>query len=157
YSQLKTFIARFKAEENVAAIQADLVPHGMGAPVVRAMALQSQFLDDPTFPTFGEGPIRRVILLAGAHRATPLANLLWQCAKAQTTVGVLGTPADQGAIEDLAYGSASITAINAQSTPFPVHTIVGGADADDMQANAWLATLFESLCDRQLFTLFSHV
>jgi pimeloyl-ACP methyl ester carboxylesterase len=76
YDQLKVYLNCFKQDNNVAAVQADVVSHSMGGPVVRTMALPPTYLNDPLFPTFGAGPIRKLITIAGVHQGTPLADYL---------------------------------------------------------------------------------
>jgi hypothetical protein len=49
----------------------------MGGDVSRTMVLLSpNFLSNPTFPTFGAGPINKLITIATPHLGTPVAALL---------------------------------------------------------------------------------
>ena len=45
----------------------------MGGDVSRTMLLQSNFLTNSTFPTFGAGPINKLITIATPHLGTPVA------------------------------------------------------------------------------------
>lgn len=129
YTQLIAALKAYRQSNNVAAIQADVVTHSMGGPVVRTMALESSFLKDPTFPTFGHGPIHKLITIAGVHLGTPFAPFLLS-SSCYTSLfnNSFNKPTGNGAVADLAPTSVAITSINAQHTPFPGSTIVGLAD-----------------------------
>jgi hypothetical protein len=125
YNDLKVAFDIYKQNYKVAAIQADVVAHSMGGPVVRTMALQPNFLNDRDFPTFGKGPVRRLITIDGVHLGTKMANYLLstECA-ANLFTNDFKMPTGNGAVSDLADKSDAIQRINDQQTPFQVHTIV---------------------------------
>ena len=114
YLELKASFSRYKKSNNVAAVQADVVAHSMGGPVVRTMALRSDYLDDRSFCTFGKGPIRRLITIDAVHLGTRIGNYLLshQCV-ANFLTNDLGLPTGNGAVEDLADGSMAFKTINA--------------------------------------------
>jgi triacylglycerol esterase/lipase EstA (alpha/beta hydrolase family) len=72
-AQINNFIANYRTSANVAAVKADIVAHSMGGDVSRTMYLLSTFLSNPTFPTFGAGPINKLITVATPHLGTPVA------------------------------------------------------------------------------------
>ena len=57
----------------MASVKADIVAHSMGGDVSRTMFLLPTFLSNPTFPTFGAGPINKLITIATPHLGTPVA------------------------------------------------------------------------------------
>ena len=72
-AQINNFIAGYRTSANVASVKADIVAHSMGGDVSRTMFLQSNFLTNSTFPTFGAGPINKLITIATPHLGTPVA------------------------------------------------------------------------------------
>jgi hypothetical protein len=72
-AQINNFIANYRTSANVASVKADIVAHSMGGDVSRTMVLLSNFLSNPTFPTFGAGPINKLITIATPHLGTPVA------------------------------------------------------------------------------------
>ena len=72
-AQINNFIANYRTSANVASVKADIVAHSMGGDVSRTMFLLSNFLSNPTFPTFGAGPINKLITIATPHLGTPVA------------------------------------------------------------------------------------
>ena len=74
--QINNFIANYRTSANLAAVKADVVAHSMGGDVSRTMLLLPNFLSNPTFPTFGAGPINKLITIATPHLGTPVAALL---------------------------------------------------------------------------------
>jgi pimeloyl-ACP methyl ester carboxylesterase len=137
YGQLVSALAAFRQTNSVAAVQADVVTHSMGGPVVRTMALQPNFLTDPSFPTFGSGPIHKLITIAGVHLGTPFAPFILS-SSCYTSLfnNHFGRPTGNGAVSDLDPNSTAISNINKQHTPFPAHTIVGLADTAQKLANS---------------------
>jgi hypothetical protein len=125
YLTLQDKILRYKDTSNVAAVQAELVAHSMGGLVTRTMALDTKFLNDSTYPTFGKGPVRRLITIGSPHQGTRLANYLpgTRCIRGYfEDLGMLIA----GGIQDLAVGSTALQRLNGGTqTAFPVHTIVG--------------------------------
>jgi pimeloyl-ACP methyl ester carboxylesterase len=154
FLQLVADVAQYRQANNVSALQADVVTHSMGAPVVRSMTLQPSFLHYGAFPTLGHGPIHKLITIAGLHTGTPLANYLLNSACLTTVFSFgLGKPTGNGAVSDLQVGSAAIKAIDAKRTPFPTSTIVGLASAEEILANDVLfGTLVNSLCSNPIPT-----
>jgi len=130
YVQLQQQLVKYKRFSGVAAIQADVVAHSMGGPAVRTMAIQPYFLGDYCNPTFGKGPIYRLITIAGVHVGSGLANYLLD--EPNRCLADLfkshGHAPDHGGVRDLAVGSEALQKINSNQTPFPVHTIVGQTD-----------------------------
>ncbi len=76
YLSLQDKILRCKNTASVAAVQAEVVANSMGGLVTRTMALDPKFLNDPAYPTFGKGPVRRFITIGSPHQGTRLANYL---------------------------------------------------------------------------------
>ena len=72
-AQINNFIANYRTSANVASVKADIVAHSMGGDVARTMVLLSNFLSNATFPTFGAGPINKLITIATPHLGTPVA------------------------------------------------------------------------------------
>jgi len=72
-AQINNFIAGYRTSANVAAVKADIVAHSMGGDVSRTMFLLPTFLSNSTFPTFGAGPINKLITVATPHLGTPVA------------------------------------------------------------------------------------
>jgi hypothetical protein len=66
-------ITDYRTSANVASVKADIVAHSMGGDVSRTMFLLPTFLSNPTFPTFGAGPINKLITIATPHLGTPVA------------------------------------------------------------------------------------
>jgi len=71
-------IREFKKGKNpmnaqVGAVQADIVTHSLGGVIARTLPLQSSFL---AAPTYGQGPIHKLITLATPHLGSPLAAKL---------------------------------------------------------------------------------
>jgi pimeloyl-ACP methyl ester carboxylesterase len=72
-AQINNFIANYRTSANVASVKADIVAHSMGGDVSRTMFLLPNFLSNSTFPTFGAGPINKLITIATPHLGTPVA------------------------------------------------------------------------------------
>ncbi len=72
-AQINNFIANYRTSANLAAVKADIVAHSMGGDVSRTMFLLPNFLSNSTFPTFGAGPINKLITVATPHLGTPVA------------------------------------------------------------------------------------
>jgi T5SS/PEP-CTERM-associated repeat protein len=135
YDQLKLYLDFFKQDHNVAAVQADVVTHSMGGPLVRTLAMRPDYLHDISFPTFGTGPIRKLIAIAGVHHGTPLADYTVRtpCFGVLLYSWPINKNPFNGAVRDLRTVSDSIAAINATRTPFPAHTIVGITNEDEVR------------------------
>lgn len=130
YAEIKREIEDFKKTAKVAMIQADVVAHSMGGVVTRTMALDVQFMNDLTYPTFGKGLVRRLVTIGTPHKGTPMANLAFETPCVGRFFDDNGQPTGNGAIRDLTVGSNAIQQLNnpATPTPFPVHMIVGLAN-----------------------------
>src|SRR5258708_5472843 len=123
----------FKAGTNpggipVAAVQADVVPHSMGGDLAGTLPLLPHYLSNPTF---GQGPIHKVITIYTPHLGSPLATNLLLPATACTR-GFLASAGNyafssvqlngqnvNGAIEDLGPSSTALNAINNPPQPQP--------------------------------------
>jgi hypothetical protein len=159
YDQLKACIIQYKTLNKVAAIQADVVTHSMGGPVIRTITLQQNYLNDSLFPTFGKGPIRRLITIDSVHLGTRFANLLLnnQCV-ADIFTNDFGQPTGNGAVSDLAEGSLAIQRINGRQTPFGVHTVVGLASGFQKNVNGLgIQWRVDRRCRGNVFTGFDDV
>ena len=148
-AQINNFIANYRTSANVAAVKADIVAHSMGGDVSRTMFLLPNFLSNPTFPTFGAGPINKLITIATPHLGTPVAaDLLASnnaCVRnvlasdqdyALASITFSGQTAD-GAVGDLegnGFGSSLSPALaNLKSTqPFKTAYIAGIATSTNL-------------------------
>ena len=130
-------------DEDIAATQVDLAGHSMGG------ILSRNHISLPTYErpnNFGEGDVHKLLTLNTPHTGSPLANFLVALRDTSgpvqrlllvSTLRALGMPIDEGAIDDLAKGSAAINAI--EQTPVPAHALVGVGGSDltgDALANA---------------------
>ena len=78
-TEIRRFISDFKRSNNAAAVQADVVAHGMGGDIVRTIASEPGFAGDETY---GNGPIDKFITIGTPHLGTPLATQLLDPANA---------------------------------------------------------------------------
>lgn len=117
---------------NDAATQVDIAGHSMGGILSRNhTSLPNYERND----NFNAGDLHTLMTLNTPHTGSPLGNLI-QGIRAIPVVGgifesgmaAINHPVDQGAIEDLAKGSAAIGAI--QHTPVPGHALVGTGGSD---------------------------
>jgi pimeloyl-ACP methyl ester carboxylesterase len=148
-AQINNFIAGYRTSANVAAVKADVVAHSMGGDVSRTMFLLSNFLTNSTFPTFGAGPINKLITIATPHLGTPVAADLLasnnSCVRnvlasdqnyALASITFSGQTAD-GAVGDLegnGFGSSLSPALAAfkQTQPFKTAYIAGIATSTNL-------------------------
>ena len=72
-TQVAQFVGEFRAAENAAASQADVVVHGMGGVIARAAI---QIPDYAAPESYGQGSIDKLITLGTPHLGTPLATAL---------------------------------------------------------------------------------
>jgi Putative serine esterase (DUF676) len=165
-AQINNFIANYRTSANVASVKADIVAHSMGGDVSRTMVLQANFLSNPTFPTFGAGPINKLITIATPHLGTPVAALLLASNNACVR-NVLAGDQDfaissitfsgqtvNGAVGDLqgnGFGSSLSPALsNLKSTqPFKTAYIAGIATSTNLNGLSCIfctATLVRALC-----------
>lgn len=144
YQDLMETVQRFKTVKKVAAIQANVVAHGMGATVVRVLALGQNYLNDPASFSFGKGAVNKLITIAGIYQPAEMANYLstQSCIQDVLSNSILSTPVWQqpsslgvGTLRDLARESNAMCIINNPSnvTPFPVHAITGTASLSATQ------------------------
>ncbi len=166
-AQINNFIANYRTSANVAAVKADIVAHSMGGDVSRTMLLPPNlFLNNPTFPTFGAGPINKLITIATPHLGTPVAALL--LASNNTCVrNVLNSDGDyalssitfsgqtvDGAVGDLegnGFGSSLSMALSnfKTSQPFKTAYIAGIATSTNLNGLSCIlctAQLMRTLC-----------
>ena len=165
-AQIDNFIANYRTSANVAAVKADIVAHSMGGDVARTMVLLSNFLSDSTFPTYGAGPINKLITIATPHLGTPVAaDLLASnnaCVRnvlasdqdyALASVAISGQTVN-GAVADLegnGFGSSLSPALsNLRATqPFKTAYIAGIATSTNLNGLSCIlctAQLVRTLC-----------
>jgi triacylglycerol esterase/lipase EstA (alpha/beta hydrolase family) len=90
-ANVEAWIESFKSGQNpagltVASIQADIVAHSMGGIITRYFAAFLFFLNDVSFPTFGQGPVHKLITIDIPHFGTPLATQLDLCCDTSTVM-----------------------------------------------------------------------
>lgn len=165
-AQINNFIANYRTSANVASVKADIVAHSMGGDVSRTMFLLPTFLSNPTFPTFGAGPINKLITIATPHLGTPVAALLLAsnnaCVRnvlagdqdfALASITFSGQTAD-GAVADLqgnGFGSSLSPALAnlKQTQPFKTAYIAGIATSVNLNGLNCIfcnAQLVRTLC-----------
>lgn len=165
-AQINNSIANYRTSANVAAVKADIVAHSMGGDVSRTMFLLPNFLTNATFPTYGAGPINKLITIATPHLGTPVAaDLLASnnaCVRnvlasdqdyALSSVTISGQTVD-GAVADLegnGYGSSLSPALsNLKATqPFKTAYIAGIATSANLNGLSCIfctAQLMRTLC-----------
>jgi len=116
--------------EQIAVTQADLAGHSMGGILSRNHIGRASYENDANFD---QGDVDKLITLNTPHTGSPLANVLIgvRAILPQFLLDKLrdfGKAIDEGAIDDLAKGSAAINAI--QQTPVPSHALVGIGGSD---------------------------
>ena len=112
----------------VAVTRVDYVAHSMGG-ILGRLHTQLDYYSNPL--NFGRGNIQKLFTLDTPHAGTPAALLALVLSTRQGFVDfcrVIGKPIDEGAVEDLASGSAAIAGIKA--TPLPAHALVGTGGSD---------------------------
>jgi pimeloyl-ACP methyl ester carboxylesterase len=72
-TEIAQFVNEFRATNNVAAAQADVVVHGMGGTLTRALV---QLANYETPESFGQGNVNKLITIGTPHLGTPLATAL---------------------------------------------------------------------------------
>ncbi len=72
-NEIAQFVNEFRATQNVAATQADVVVHGMGGTLARAL-VQLENYDAPE--SFGQGSVNKLITIGTPHLGTPFATAL---------------------------------------------------------------------------------
>lgn len=160
-AQINNFIANYRTSANVASVKADIVAHSMGGDVSRTMVLLSNFLTNTTFPTYGAGPINKLITIATPHLGTPVAGDLLAsnnaCVRnilnsdgdyALSSITFSGQTTD-GAVYDLegsGTGSSLSTALSnfKQTQPFKTAYIAGIATSANLEGLSCV------LCDAEV-------
>jgi len=136
--EIRMAIREFRRAEDVAAVQANLVGHSMGALIARQISTRPDFTNDPLLPTFGAGSIHRLISVDAPHLGSNLANVLLSDRCLAITFGRLLLPVGNGAVSDLrgypGAPSRTIRRLVANPSSFPVHSIVGLASAGETAA-----------------------
>jgi pimeloyl-ACP methyl ester carboxylesterase len=137
--QINLYIADFKDENNVAAVQADIVAHSMGGDITRTLPrFQSAYFTDNTF---GAGAVHKLISIDTPHLGTPLAiDLL-------STGGSVG---DNSCVRHLFATKGMLPASSVSLTGFGA-TTVGGA-AGDLQGDGFGGQLSAALSAIKLGT-----
>lgn len=155
-SQIRNFLAQFRKQQGVAAMQAQVVAHSMGGMVTRTLGLCGGALQCPAgqknVPFVYGKEVSRMITIGTPHQGSNLATYLSMdkfqpvCFKETKRVAGVDVPVDvtlalaffnqglpinKGAIDDLAVNSPAITKLNAQQTPFPLNFMVGIAATTD--------------------------
>lgn len=116
--------------QGIAVTQADLAGHSMGGILSRNHVGRASYENDANFD---QGDVDKLVTLNTPHTGSPLANVLIgvRAILPQFLLDKLrdfGKAIDEGAIDDLAKGSAAIDAI--QQTPVPSHALVGIGGSD---------------------------
>lgn len=146
--QVQNFVANFSHDQNVAAVQADVVAHSMGGDISRTMVLQHGFL---SATDYGYGPIHKLITIGTPHLGTPLATQLLadqnSCVRdLMATLGqvaldnilIVGAGTVNGAVGDLAGDgtrdgslSPALSSLLARQ-PFPTAYVSGQMGAGNL-------------------------
>jgi pimeloyl-ACP methyl ester carboxylesterase len=138
--QLSDVVSMYKASEQVAAVQADVVAHSMGGLVVRMLPLLGQaFFRDNNFQL---GDVHKLINIGTPHFGSPLARFLRRSQCVSDFLTNNGRPTNQGAIEDLVPNSQALNQINAISSPLELHQIVGLAGEQNKRDSENSTVLF---------------
>ncbi|MGD0571124.1 MAG: hypothetical protein ABSA78_22220 [Candidatus Sulfotelmatobacter sp.] len=72
-SQIQQYITTYANDLDVAAVQADVVAHSMGALITRTMAVPNEPWNYFTNATYGQGPVEKLITIGAPHLGSPLA------------------------------------------------------------------------------------
>lgn len=121
-------------QQEIAATQVDLIGHSMGGLLGRIWAASGGSSRDNNY---NSGDIRKLFTLDTPHTGSPLANLLIAI-RENFLFGSVATdlfrrfdkPIDEGAIDDLAKGSAAIG--NIPAAQVPAHAFVGTGGSDSL-------------------------
>ena len=144
FGQLTVVRDMFEHQHSAAVSQVDIVAHSMGGLIARAM------LQDPRFynsSNYGSGAIHKLITMDTPHNgsefATRLASAPILC---KYLFSALDHPID-GAVDDLAPGSAFLTGLNQSTTGvgLKAHAIVGTANATQTDTAAAAITTITNI------------
>jgi pimeloyl-ACP methyl ester carboxylesterase len=135
FSENRIFVQQFIEEAlekfrstGGAATRVDYVAHSMGG-ILGRLHTQLPYYRNPL--NFGRGNIHKLLTLDTPHTGTPAALLALLLSTRLGFVDfcrLIGMPIDEGAVEDLATGSAAIAGI--APTPLPAHALVGTGGSD---------------------------
>ena len=129
-----TYALESVRDEGFAATRVDVLGHSMGGILARNHTSLPSYRRGENF---NEGDFHRLFTLNTPHTGSPLANLLQALANhpvpptralIRRSFRAIDRPIDQGAIDDLAKGSAALGRI--QPTPVPAHAFVGVGGSD---------------------------
>lgn len=135
--QIRREINEYKASEQVAAVQADVVTHSMGGLLVRGLPLLGEAYFRPD--NFQQGDVHKLINIGTPHFGSELAARLrtkvnnFRC---RAVFSGAGAPIHQGAIHDLSPGSAGLRELNGFVSALPLHNNVGIASERQKEVNA---------------------
>lgn len=129
---IRQAVTKFR-QAKIAATQVDIAAHSMGGILSRNHVSRANYKNNENF---NAGDVNKLITLNTPHTGSPLANLA-QSLRDNFAIGGLfkskmrenGRPVDQGAVDDLAEGSAAINSI--QQTQIPSHALVGLGGANN--------------------------
>ncbi len=154
YSNLGAYFGAYKRQRNLAVIQADFITHSMGGPVVRLIPVledENRLGNIKLLPTFGKGPIHKLITIGGVLQGTLLADFILDtpCA-AWVFDHVLGKPTGNGAVADLAVRNQDNN--TSLKKTFQLHTIVGRASCNQKEAANGTLNVVDVTCRGDRFT-----
>ena len=122
-SQIASFVNEFRTVQNAAAAQADVVVHGMGGAIARAVVQLPAY---GTPETYGQGSIDKLITIGTPHYGTPFATALLR-SENSCFAGVLASA-----------GSLSFSSVTVDG-----NTVTGGIG--DLQGNGFGGSLSTAL------------
>lgn len=134
FQSIRTALRNMRDQE-VAVTQVELIGHSMGGLLSRNWVNNKRFKRNDNYL---QGDVHKLMTLDSPHTGSPLANLLIGLREtvpfglASAAFRALDKPIDEGAIDDLAKGSAAIQGIT--SAPVPVHGLVGTGGSDLLAA-----------------------
>jgi pimeloyl-ACP methyl ester carboxylesterase len=157
FDQLPEYLTLFKEQQNVAAVQFDVVGHSMGGLVTRDMALDPRF---KAVENYNQGMVHKLITIGSPHNGSPLVNQL--NTSSPLCKAALGTQGDlvAGAVEDLSVGSVFLAKVNglqaATTLPLKAHAIVGIANATQQAASTAAINLVTTFVCKNLTPLITN-
>lgn len=121
--------------QGIAVTQVDVAGHSMGGLLTRIYSASPSYRRNANYL---QGDINRLVTLNTPHTGSPLASLLVSLRDSfliggplTSAMAAIGKPIDQGAIDDLAKGSAALSAIG--PTELPAHALVGVGGSDALE------------------------
>lgn len=125
FSNIKNCLLQFTQENNVAAIQVDIVAHSMGGNIARTMATNPYFRSERNY---GLGNIHKLITINTPHLGSRFANNMLASNSFCKSVFEKGGKKVGGGVTDLSVGSEALKRINKVSTAsIFAHAIAGVA------------------------------